>query len=393
MKNIVFFSLPAHGHTNPTLPVVVELTKRGHRVWYFSFDEFREKIEAAGATFIGCDRFLPEFSEQELEKKVGKDFAALIEMVADTTIAMEPYAVEKLADIQPDCIVSDSIAAWGKLFAKKLDIPYICSTTTFAFNQYTAKSIKPGAKEVWLMLRGMGRIRKKIKLLNEHGFAVKNFVSLIQNDNDTDTIVYTSKRFQPMSETFSERYAFVGASIPEHIPQPRSKQRKQVYISLGTILNRNPAFYQNCFRAFAHSDYEVTLSTGGKTDLSLLPDIPDNFTVQQSVDQIAVLQNTDVFLTHCGMNSVSESLYFGVPMVLFPQHSEQKMIADRVAELGAGVLLEGTTPKELEKAAAQVLSDLSYRHEAQQLSLSFHEAGGAAEAARVILTICGENND
>ncbi|MEZ0481629.1 macrolide family glycosyltransferase [Planococcus sp. SSTMD024] len=392
MKNIVFFSLPAHGHTNPTLPVVKELTKRGHRVWYFSFDEFREKIEGAGATFIGCDRFLPKFSEQELEKKVGRDFAALIEMVADTTIAMEPYAAEQLADIEPDCIVSDSIAAWGKLFAQKLAIPYVCSTTTFAFNQHTAKSLKPGAKEVWLMLRGMRRIRKKIKLLNEHGFAVKNFVSLIQNDNDTNTVFYTSKEFQPMSETSSERYAFVGASIPEHMAQPKGDRRKRIYISLGTILNRNPAFYRNCFQAFAHEEYAVTLSTGGKTDLSLLPDIPSNFTVQQSVDQIAVLQNTDVFLTHCGMNSVSESLYFGVPMVLFPQHSEQKMIADRVAELGAGVLLKGTTPKELETAAAQVLSDLSYRHEAQQLSLGFQEAGGAAEAARVILSICGENN-
>lgn len=390
MKNIVFFSLPAHGHTNPTIPVVAELTKRGHRVWYFSFDEFREKIEGAGATFIGCDRFLPEFSEQELEKKVGRDFAALIEMVADTTIAMEPYAVEKLADIGPDCIVSDSIAAWGKLFAKKLEIPYICSTTTFAFNAHTAKSIKPGAKEMWLMLVGMPRIRKKIKLLNKHGFAVKNFVSLIQNDNDTDTIVYTSKRFQPMSQSFSERYAFVGASIREHAPQPKREQQKRIYISLGTILNRNPAFYRSCFQAFGHQEYDVILSVGGKTDLSLFQDIPDNFTVRQTVDQLAVLQNTDVFLTHCGMNSVSESLYFGVPMVLFPQHSEQKMIADRVVELGAGVLLKGTTPKELETAVAQVLSDLAYRHEAQQLSLSFHEAGGAAEAARVILSICDE---
>ncbi|MBT2582609.1 macrolide family glycosyltransferase [Planococcus sp. ISL-109] len=392
MKKIVFFSLPAHGHTNPTLPVVAELTKRGHQVWYFSFDEFREKIEGAGATFIGCDRFLPKFTEQELEKKVGRDFAALIEMVADTTIALEPYASEKLADIQPDCIVSDSIAAWGKLFAKKLGIPYICSTTTFAFNEYTAKSIRPGAAEIWLLLRGMRRIRKKIKQLNDHGFPVKNFIALIQNDNETDTIVYTSKEFQPMSDTFSKRYAFVGASIPEHIPQPKSEQRKRIYISLGTILNRNPAFYRNCFQAFAHEDYEVVLSAGEKTDLSLLPDIPDNFTVQQTVDQIAVLHNTDVFLTHCGMNSVSESLYFGVPMVLFPQHSEQKMIANRVAELGAGVLLKGTTPKELETAVAQILSHPSYQHQAQQLSASFQFAGGATEAARVILAICRENS-
>ena len=48
MSRIVFFSIPAHGHTNPTLGVVRELVSRGHQVWYYSYEAFREKIEAAG---------------------------------------------------------------------------------------------------------------------------------------------------------------------------------------------------------------------------------------------------------------------------------------------------------------------------------------------------------
>lgn len=35
MSKIVFFCIPAYGHTNPTIPVVQELTKRGHEVWYY----------------------------------------------------------------------------------------------------------------------------------------------------------------------------------------------------------------------------------------------------------------------------------------------------------------------------------------------------------------------
>ncbi|MBU5314456.1 hypothetical protein KQI38_20740 [Tissierella carlieri] len=35
---------------------------------------------------------------------------------------------------------------------------------------------------------------------------------LIENDNNT-TIVYTSKEFQPMSETFYDKYAFVGPLV------------------------------------------------------------------------------------------------------------------------------------------------------------------------------------
>lgn len=394
MKKIVFFSLPAHGHTNPTIPVVAELTKRGHKVWYYSFAEFQERIEAAGATFIACDEFLPKATEQELEKKAGKDFAALIEMIIDTTIALEKKAVQELMEIQPDCIVSDSLAAWGKLFAEKLEIPYICSTTSFAFNEQTAKSMKRGFPEMLRMVLGMRRINRKMKELNDHGFQAKSFVSLIQNDNETDTIVYTSKEFQPLADTFSGRYAFVGPSIREYVPkQTDETEHKQIYISLGTVLNANPTFYRNCLEAFASANYRVVMSVGEKTDLASFGDIPQNFTIAQSIDQIAVLQRTDVFLTHCGMNSVNESLYFGVPMVLFPQHSEQRMVADRVAELGAGVFLKGTKPKELKKAVEEVLEKPSYRKNAERLSEIFKATGGAAEAASVILNGLGESSD
>ena len=56
--NIMWFCIPAHGHTNPTIEVVRELVKRGHEVRYYSFEEFREKVASTGAHYISCDRFL-----------------------------------------------------------------------------------------------------------------------------------------------------------------------------------------------------------------------------------------------------------------------------------------------------------------------------------------------
>ena len=60
MSKVVFFSIPAHGHTNPTIPVVSELVSRRHEIWYYSFMDFKEKIEGVGAEFIPCDEFLPK---------------------------------------------------------------------------------------------------------------------------------------------------------------------------------------------------------------------------------------------------------------------------------------------------------------------------------------------
>nr|WP_106780793.1 macrolide family glycosyltransferase [Lysinibacillus timonensis] len=386
MSKIVFFSIPAHGHTNPTIPVVAELTKKGHQVWYYSFLEFQQKIEDASATFIACDEFLPKVSQEELDRKAGKDFAALIEMAADMTIALEEKVCRELKEIQPDCIVSDSLCIWGKLFAKKLGIPYICSTTSFAFNKQTAKLMKQSLSEVWKMIVGMPRIHKKVKLLNDHGYRVENFVSLIENDNETDTIVYTSKEFQPLAETFSEHYAFVGPSIRKFAPvQNDHKTKKLIYISLGTVLNQNMDFYQNCMKAFSNTNYEVVMSVGDKTDISSFGSIPHNIIVKNTVDQISILQKADVFITHCGMNSTNESLYFGVPMVMFPLHGEQKMVAQRVFELGAGLKLKKLNPKMLAITVAEVLTNPSYKNCARKLSESFKRAGGGKEAANVIL--------
>ena len=391
MSKIVFFSIPAHGHTNPTIPVVTELVNRGHQVWYYSFLEFQGKIEGAGATFVACDKFLPQASQKELDRKVGKDFASLIEMIVDTTIALDEKVCTELREIQPDCIVFDSLCLWGKLFAQKLGVPYICSTTSFAFNQYTAKLMKRSFMELWRMIVGMPRINKKIQLLKDHGYDVENFVSIIQNDNETDTIVYTSKEFQPMVDTFSERYAFVGPSIRQFPPvQNDNKDRKVVYISLGTVLNQNQDFYQKVIQAFANTDYEVVMSVGEKTEISSLGNIPGNFTVNNSVDQISVLQTTDVFITHCGMNSASESLYFGVPMVLYPQHGEQRVVAERVAKLGAGLKIKEKKPKYLAAVVAEVLENRTYRENAQKLSETLRNAGGAVKAADVILTKIGK---
>ena len=57
MSKIVFFSLPAHGHTNPTIEVVRELVNKGNEVIYYSFKEFKQKIEATGANSICCDEY------------------------------------------------------------------------------------------------------------------------------------------------------------------------------------------------------------------------------------------------------------------------------------------------------------------------------------------------
>ena len=390
-NRIVFFSIPAYGHTNPTMEVVRQLVQDGNEVIYYSFNEFKERIEAAGAKCICCDEYLrPELKPGD-EKRIGKDFSFLMEMVVETTLALDEKVCRELKEFNPHCIISDSVCFWGKLFAQKLNIPYICSTTTFAFNDKTARLMKRSFKEIIPVILGMGRINKKLELLRQRGYDVKNFISLISNNNDTDTIVYTSKEFQPMAETFSDKFHFIGPSLSSIEVEKEDRKLKRIYISMGTVNNNEINFYKNCIKAFDNIDIEVIMSVGKETDLNSLGYIPENFKVYNTVNQIQVLQNTDVFITHCGMNSVNESLYYGVPMVLFPQHSEQRLVAERAAELGTGVILKSHSPKVIRKTVFQILENHMYKKNAQKLACSFKEAGGAKAAVEAIYTIIKSN--
>ena len=387
MSRIVFFCIPAWGHTNPTVEVVRQLTTQGHQIRYYSFEPFREKLESAGAEVICCDGALPP-QPKHLDKMVGRDFAALVEMITETTLTLEGQVCRELAAYQPDVIVSDSVCFWGKLFAKKLGVPYVCSTTTFAFNQQSAALMKPKAGEFLRSLLGVPRIGRKMALLRQHGYPVDKVTDLLQNDNETNTIVYTSRAFQPMAETFSEHYAFVGPSLPKREAPAAAKAQPLVYLSLGTVIHDRRRFCQNCVTALAEMDVDAILSVGTAENLDALGALPSNIQAAARVDQLAVLQQADVFLTHCGMNSASEAIWYGVPTVLDPQQSEEAAVAHRMEELGMGLRLRSEEPQQIRKALETVLADPSYREQTARIARSFREAGGAKAAAEYILSCC-----
>ena len=383
---IAWFCIPAHGHTNPTLKVVKELTDAGHQVFYFSFEMFREKIEQAGAVFIGCDGYDFDMEDKENADRVGKDKVFATELLVSSTLALDEMTTEKIEEIKPDVIVSDSVAFWGKLVAMKHRIPYVSSTTTFAFNRYSAKYMKESPWDIARMLFAMPRINKQIQRLRDHGYPVKGLLEIVQNDNETNTIVYTSKYFQPCQETFSDRYHFIGPSI-RPVTEPVTKTaEKTVFISMGTV-NQNREFYRNCIHALGKTDWQVIISMGTNTEH--FDDLPANIQIHETVDQMAVLSIADAFITHCGMNSASEGLYFQVPLVLFPQTPEQGAVAKRAEELGAGIWLKSISEDDILDSLKQVLSNPDYKKNAVKVSDSFRACGGAAEARAFLEEVAG----
>jgi MGT family glycosyltransferase len=158
-----------------------------------------------------------------------------------------------------------------------------------------------------------------------------------------------------------------------------------VYISLGSIFTDNPEFYRVCLEAFGDRRFQVAMTIGG-VDASGLGPLPPTVHVQPWLPQLAVLRQASAFITHAGMNSTMEALYYGVPLLTLPQMPEQAVNADRVVALGLGQQLDvrAVTADALRDALDQVTSSSEIRANLTRMQAEVRAAGGVDAGVQAI---------
>jgi len=397
MTKAVFFNIPAHGHVNPTLPLVQELARRGETVIYYGTEDYRKQIEAAGARCRTYESLSPsvrfDFGRDDRSSPSLSKLARVMIEFCETSL---PFLLDATRQDAPDYILHDFTCVWGKYVSQILGIPAIATIPQFPVNMKRRPDPYPGmyADMVRMLLGGIPALiqfrRTANRISQEHSVRRAGLWDMLANHEHLN-IVFTSRYFQPHAEDFDDSFVFVGPSIAEGDEtldfSLEFGSGPLVYISLGTILNVNVAFYRHCFEAFGGTEKRLILSAGTDTDLDSLGTVPENFVVRNHVPQLEILKRADLFVTHGGMNSVSEGLWYGVPLVVIPQGSDQYLVASRVEALKAGVALDKRriTPQALRQAVDSVVFDEGIRANIETIQDSFHKAGGFVRAADEIM--------
>ena len=394
MAKVLFLSLPAHGHTNPTLPLVRELADRGETVIYYSIDAFRSAVTATGAHFRPYrNAFLSDM------RSIPGRMDELVWLFTRTSDELLGEQLEEWRAEGADYVITDSLAPWGQWAGEILGLPVVTSISTFAFNRKVlafgvSRGIRPSSARMFFsklryMIKAAGLSRT---LRRRHRVKGPGLIGTMFGRSRLN-VVYTSRYFQPCADTFDDSYLFVGPSIRARSDHPDfawgALRPPLVYVSLGTIFNTDASFYRTCFRAFQSFEAQVLVSVGHDVAIESLGPIPANVIVAPHVPQLEVLQRASVFVTHGGMNSVSESLYYGVPMVVIPQMGEQAIVGRRVEELGAGLYLAKAevTSDLLRDRVRRVLTEDVFEQRAGLVRDSFLRAGGVARAATAIVEL------
>jgi MGT family glycosyltransferase len=399
MARGVVLAYPTHGHIAPILPVVAELVGRGEDIVFYGTGRSRARIEAAGARFRLYSRRHDDFNPTPPTEGLFSDMARL----ASLTENILPGLLDEVRAESPRYLLMDTKSLWGRLVGQVLGIRAITMSVVFAIQPGSigvpqlVGSLYQGAPPAAL-LRGLLGLSDYFEIScrmgRRFGVSTPGIIGYLGNPQPLN-LIFTSREFQLAGDSFGEAFRFVGPSIPPGRDDAIEfsfeclGSAPIVYISLGTTFNRAPEFYRACFEALADLPAQIVLSTGGV--VQEIGVAPTNFLVRSFVPQLPLLERAAVFVTHGGMNSANEGLYYGVPLIVVPQRGDQHLVAARVAELGAGlrVLPHEVTPARLREAVSTVLRDQAFRTNAAKLGTILKSAGGYHKAADEVMRFAG----
>lgn len=382
--NILMVNVPFSGHINPTLALAEELVRRGHKVSYILNNEWKEQIEGIGVEFIPY----MNHGDFRVEIKNGhpKNFLKVLHMWK--------YAYDTIMAVgdQYDVLIYEFYTFIAFAAGSKLGLKVIRQFSTFAVNENNINAMLSSDNKEISLLKNKLLLKLITKIVcGKRKLSTKNILTEITKVPVKANIVYTAKDFQIDKEEFGEEYCFVGPMIGKrkcdiHIPYEKMTG-KIIYISLGTIQNEQMPFYQKCIDAWKDSeDVSVIMSVGKKTDIQKLMPIPYNFYVYHYVPQLEVLEKSNVFITHGGMNSVNEGLFFENRILGIPMDLDQYVVVKQVQELKLGYRLdkECVTPEVLRKRVQELLSDDEIAKSVKNMSMIMRESGGVKRAAEFV---------
>ncbi|ANZ40020.1 hypothetical protein BBK82_32255 [Lentzea guizhouensis] len=360
---LLFVTLAGHGHLTPTLPLVEELVRRGHRVGYATGAEHADAVVEAGAEWVELPS-LPPFQPKTanpIDEWFPHYFAAMR--------ATHPVLLRRCAQVRPDVLVYDATNWPGRVVARQLGLPAVRTVPHFVSNEHFAMMAPAVA---WAIEDDCARFAA------EHG--VELTVESTLDEPDACNVVLVPREFQPAGDTFDETFHFVGPLLGRRLDEEWAPRHDLplLYVSLGSLLS-DEAFYRACVEQFGDGAWQVALSAG--VDVGPVPGTID---VQPWFPQLAVLEHAAAFITHGGMNSTLEALHQGVPLVVVPQTPEQATNADRVVELGLGERVDDV--QDLRAAVDRVAASDRIRRNVDRMRAAVLQGRGVERAADLVLS-------
>jgi UDP:flavonoid glycosyltransferase YjiC (YdhE family) len=353
---ILFATTAGAGHFGPLIPFARAAAAAGHEVVVAAPRMFEAAVRETGFEF----RPLADAADADRQAMFGRLREASFDdanriMLRDGFFGMYPRAalpamIALVERWRPAVIVRESLEVASLAAAERSSIPHV--------------EVAIGLRSVDRRLRDEA-VEPLAGLLEEAGVPGERAEAAMNESVLTFT--------PPSLEEAEDR----GRATPfraEALPRPPSKgDRPLVFVTLGSEAAAQgfyPDFYRALIGTLTAAGAELVVALGRSADPAALEPLPPGVRAERWVDQTDVLRRAAAAVFHGGYGTMIGALAAGTPMVAVPLFSiDQRMNAERVATVGAGLKING--PQDLGSlpaAVKRVLDEPAFHDRAADLA-------------------------
>jgi zeaxanthin glucosyltransferase len=403
---------PALGHLNPMMALGQELRQRGHRITFFQVPDFERKIREHGLEYwaIGQREYpLGTVAQTIAQLRKLRDPAATFywfedqQRLSNLVCREVPYAAQILGI---DAFIVDQNSPSGATVAEYLKLPFV--SVSNGMMMHREANIPPVFVSWRYQKSRWARFRNQL-IHHIANLGSTQFNRVLKQYRQcwnlpplsNEALLYANSGLAQISQQ-PEAFDFPRSALPPHFhyvgplrqpaaqahsfPFERLQQDKPlVYASLGSLMQNREVFY--CIASACKGlDIQLVLTHGGGLTEQEAAALPGSPLVVPYAPQLELLSRATLTITHAGLNTVLDSLTYGVPLVAIPIAFEQPAIGARIRWTGVGevVPVNQLNVAQLRTAIQTVLADSRYRENALKMKNSIQQSGGVSKAADIV---------
>jgi len=384
---VLFTCLPGFGHFLPMVPLARATAEAGHDVVFATAAGFCPHVEKTGFRALPAGISLPDqldqagrrYEEADLPPSKERFETFVPRMLAG--VAAPPRAADLvpiIEDWRPDLLVHDETEFGGPLSATITGVPYADQSVgmlrPLTMSRLAGHTLAPLAEEWGVDVGEFGGL---------FGYLYLDVCppSLQSPEIDRIAVAHPVHNLSVASQGGDELPPWV-SELP---PDPT------VYVSLGTIFNRDPHVLAAIVEGVREERVNVIVTVGPDNDPAALGTQPPNVHVERYIPQPKLLPHCD-FVVNQGGTAMLDILGQGLPILVLPQGANQFHNAEACVSRGAGrSLLPGEiSPGSVRREMRILLEEPSYRSAAQQIRDEFGLMPGPEEGVALLERLADE---
>jgi MGT family glycosyltransferase len=405
MTRFLAYTNPLLGHVYPTVPTLLELSRRGHDVVVYTAAAAAPPLEQLGLSTVPVDPELERIENDDWKARtpVGAQKRD-VENLARRARLEVPDLERAIESERPDALIVDVTAFGASAVAEQSGLPW-AHVAHFPV-PVPSRDVPPYGLGLKPRRDAIGRVRdamaRRLVLgllertirpkLNE----VRASVGLRPLENATDyfehaaplVLYYSAEPFEYQRSDWPPNFRLVGPGAwdpaGEALAWLDDIDRPLVLVTCSSDFQNDGKLVEATLAGLADEDLFVVATTAGVDPSGF--QVPRNARVERYLPHQPLLERAACVVCHAGMGITQKALAAGVPVCAVPFGRDQFEVARRVVVADAGVMLPKgkLRPKRLRAAVQEAMTKTAG---AAEVAAGFEAAGGAAAAADALTAL------